>query len=51
MKIAAGSYEDSCRQLWRLLPAAMKIAAGSYEITTGSNEETIAYRVFNLPLA
>ena len=31
MKIAAGSNEDSCRQLSSLLPAAMKIAAGSHE--------------------
>ena len=31
MKIAASSNEDSCRQLWRLLPAAMKKAANSYE--------------------
>ena len=27
----SSDYEDSCWQLWRLLPAAMKIAAGSYE--------------------
>ena len=31
MTIAAGNYEDCCRQLWRLLSAAVKIAAGSNE--------------------